>query len=1484
MNSRGIVNKNYIIGFFITFGMVIAILIYFLRYQHEQIKERGYEELKNLSNLKLESLMNYINEEKFRLNQLINSEFFKNKFVELLNGRTDINEVNRFLKDVKSIKHLEDIVIINPEGKILFSFSVPDAYYDTITIKQYKDQTFSEILIDICRIKKSDIVYFFQFPFVEKVGNSEKILGFIRFQFDALNSIIPRIEFFDPGSSKEILLLKQEGNEIIYLSYLKKLPIKPLNLTQDVNEFNCFKFLSKDKDYCKFEGLDYAGTSVLAIVQKVPNTNWLLMTKQNKIEIISAFRIQSITITLLVIVSFLFVGLLFFFINYRYQAKQLIREVELEKSKQSLERELEMISTQVSDAVFILNDKGQIIKTSKSVEKMYGYRFEEIMGKTIDVICLVDEMSQLQERFKIIETSENYIYESKHRKKDGSLIDVEVNARAFKINGDTYLIGSVRDISERKKALEELRKKLETEKFLTEIAAEMININFENFEERTKQVLNKLGDFIKLDRIRVFLKVPDTNLYNCEVEWCRFGIEPFKERLQFINFNEEFPFANNYISKGITYKCSDINLLPQEAIKEKEELQLQGIKSFFWKPLKYKQDVIGVLSFSSATKFKEWNYDDELVINIFTEILINTLHKINFEKKISESEKRYRKLVENSSDVTLIVSRDFKNLYISPSVINVLGYSVQERIGENPLDLIHPDDLQFVIDTLNSLKSIGKKSTIQFRVKHKLGHYIWIEATITNLYDDPLINGLVVNYHDITETKEAYLKLQESEERYRLLAEESGDVLYRLNYSTMRYDYLSPVIKNLTGYTPEEINEMGFSNIIEEISLILDPEKTKEEIVEKRIKGETGEYLADYKIKTKSGETKWVRDHSFPVFNNEGKLIGSIGILSDISELKKREEEIKKRERYLEVLVDIQKSLIFLQDLKEFYNYMLPKLGQLNDLSRCYVFENSIDENGRLLMSQVAEWCAPNVTPQIDNPDLQNLPYDELGFDLAGELINNGYWAALTKNVAEPTKSILEAQEIKSILLIPIISQDEFFGYIGFDDCYREKEWDKVEIEILKSAANSISLAIDSMRIRDEIIKREKYLETLVSIQQSLIYFEDLRELYNNIISKLGQVSEASRCYIFENFKDENGKIYMTQIAEWCAEGITPQINNPELKMLPYDELGLDLMNEMLEKGYWAKHVKNLPEPSKTILSSQHIISILLIPIMVQNEFYGYIGLDECTREREWTNTEIDILKIAAASISLAIESKRKQDEIIHAKDELIEANRLKAGFLSILSHEIRTPLNIIMGYHEVLEERFYNPSDPELQAWFRAIKNNSLRLLNTINQLIEISKLNAGALKVNLQKLNLNKYILDICNSFKVKADEKKLNLSCLLPEKEIYVLADDYCLHGILENLVMNSVKYSEKGTIEISVREEKDYVEVKIKDEGIGIDEKYLKHLFQPFSQEDVSYKRRFEGTGLGLAITKRYVELINGDIKVESRKGFGTTIYVKLRKAL
>lgn len=1299
------INKRFLIGFLTTFVLVVILISFYLQHEYQKVKESKFEDLKNLSSIKLEALLNYINEEKYKLNQLINSEFFKTNFSEFLSAKKSINEINKFLFDVKSLKHLEDIVFINPEGKILFSFNVLDNIIDTITTNLFSEVTPSKVLIDIYKIRKSDIVYIFQFPFYENTKSGEKLLGFIRFQFDALNTLIPRIEFIDPGSSKEILLLKYEGNKLIFLSYLKGMPIKPLNLSQELNEFDCFKKKLDENSICNFEGLDYAGNPVLAVVHKIPNTNWLLMTKQNKSEINDSYRNQVIPVTIFILGSFLLVGFSYLIIHNTYQKIQFKKELELKKSKHSLEKELEMISTQISDAVFVLNSKGEIIKASKSVEKMYGYKVEEILGKTVDIICMNDEASQLQESFKIIQQSENYIYESTHRKKDGSFIDVEVNSRSFKINGDSFIVGSVRDITERKRTLEEIQRKLEVEKFLTEIASEMINLNLENYEENFLSILNRLGGILKVDRIRFFLKQPQTNLFDCKFEWCSLGIPTYKERLQYMNLSEEFPFFYKIINKGLSFKCSDIQMLPEEAKNEKEELLFQGIKSIFWKPLKFKEETFGVISFSSTSTFKKWTNEDEVIINIFSEISINTLNKIEFERKISESEKRFKKLVENSSDVTLIVSKDFKNLYVSPAVVNILGYSAQERLNQNPLDLVHPDDVQLVLSAVNSLEATNQKVTIQFRVKHKLGHYIWIEATITNLLDEPLINGYLVNYHDITEKREAYLKLQESEERYRLLAEESGDVLYKLNYSTMKYDYISPVIKELTGYTPEEINEIGFRNIIDEIYLFLHPDRNVQDIKDLRVKGLTGEYLADYKIRKKDGTLKWVRDHSFPVYNQEGKLYGSIGILTDITEIKKREEEIKKRELYLETLVDIQKSLIFLHDLREFYNFMLPKLGRLCDVSRCYVFENSRDESGKLLMSQIAEWCAEGITPQIDNPQLHNLPYDELGFDLMGILVNNGYWEAIVKNLAEPTKSILESQNIMSILLIPIMIQDEFFGYIGFDDCLKERTWSQMEIEILKSAA---------------------------------------------------------------------------------------------------------------------------------------------------------------------------------ASISLAIESKRKQEEVIKAKDELIEANRLRAGFLSILSHEIRTPLNLIMGYNEVLQERFYNPDDSELQLYFNSIKNNSLRLLNTINQLIEISKLNAGMFSVQMKNLDLKKYIIEACNNMKIKADEKKLKLNCILPEEDLIVEADDYCLHGILENLIMNAIKYSKQGEIKISANAKQNWAEIKIKDEGEGISEEYLKHIYKPFSQEDVSYKRRYEGAGLGLAITKKYVELIGGDITIESKKGVGTTVYVKLRR--
>jgi PAS domain S-box-containing protein len=1300
----------YIIIYLVISLLIIGLITDYLIMDYYTVKEEKIKELKNISTVKANEISTFINEQEYKLWELVNAEFFNEKIAALFQNKLKSDDIFKFLNQVKLIKSLEDIIFINPEGKILFSFHILPYDIDSLTLKVFSDRDSPKVFIDLFKEKTTGILYAYQYPVYAILNSNKKLLGFIRFQYDAMNTIIPRIEYLEPQSTREILLVKKEDNYIIYLSFLRKVRIQPFSLTENIENNQCWINLPENENLCIYDGLDYAGVPVIAVLQKIPKTNLLLITKENKAEIFQGFRSRSFIIIITLILSLLSFGGFFLFIIYRINKKraqeELERELEREQQRQALQKEFEIVFSQINDVIFILNSKGEIVKANKAVKKLYGYEPEELIGKTIDCVCVVDEMNELFERFKKIEESEFYIYESKHRKKDGSLFDVEVNAKAYYIGKLKFLVGSVRDITERKKSLIELQRKLENEKLLTELASEMIHLNNQNFDDELEKIIRNLGTHLKVDRIRIFLKDQVTGFYNCVFEWCRMGLESYRDRLQFLNLSEEFPFLYNIISTGKLFKCKDIQLLPTEAGKEKTELTKQGIKSILWEPLYFKGELKGFLSFSCVDQLKEWTNEDDTLINIFSEILLNALQRIEFEKEILESEQKFRKLVENSSDVTLIVTKDFKNKYVSYATVNVLGYSVDERVGQNPLEIIHPDDLELVKQTLDSLKKIGDKKTIQFRAKHKLGHWIWIEATITNLIDDPVINGYVVNYHDITPTLEAYQKLQESEERYRILAEESGDVLYKLNYSTMKYEYISPVIVNLTGYTPEEINKIGFSQIIEEIYLILNPEKSKDELIVDRVKGVTGEYLADYLLRTKKGELKWVRDHSFPFYDKDGKLAGSIGILTDITEIKKKEEEILKREKFLEALVQIQKSLIFLNDLKGFYNYLVEKLGKLSDVSRCYVFENSLSEDGKLLMSQVAEWCAEGITPQIDNPELQNLPYDALGFDFMSEFKEKGYWAAIVREVPEPTKSILSAQDIKSILLIPIVIQDDFYGYIGFDDC---------------------------------------------------------------------------------------------------------------------------------------------------------------------------------EKEREWSQMEIDFLSSASASIALAIESLKQKQEIIRARDEALEANRLRSGFLSIISHEIRTPLNSILGYTEVLKDLFYDPANPDLQKYFETIERGGKRLLNTINQLIEMSKLEAGLLKTNIQNLDLKKYIKDTVDMLKVLADEKNLELVVDLPESNLIVEADDYCLHGILENLISNAIKYSNQGKILIKASDKKDFIEMMVKDEGIGIAEEYLKHLFKPFSQEDVSYKRKFEGTGLGLAITKGYVELIGGEIKVESKKGVGSTFTVKFRKA-
>lgn len=242
-------------------------------------------------------------------------------------------------------------------------------------------------------------------------------------------------------------------------------------------------------------------------------------------------------------------------------------------------------------------------------------------------------------------------------------------------------------------------------------------------------------------------------------------------------------------------------------------------------------------------------------------------------------------------------------------------------------------------------------------------------------------------------------------------------------------------------------------------------------------------------------------------------------------------------------------------------------------------------------------------------------------------------------------------------------------------------------------------------------------------------------------------------------------------------------------------------------------------------------------------------------------------------------ERQQWEESIVKAKEKAEESAQFKSWFISAISHEIRTPLNVMLGYSNIIKENLLNVS-PDLynSQYFRNIEKAGKRLLNTITQILDISKIEAGQFPLEFEPISLNFAVKSVYEMVKVMAVEKGLKFTYSLPSEEIVVLADEYCLNGLITNLVSNAIKYSDSGEIKVIVKKNST-AQLIVEDQGIGMSEEYLTHLYETFKQEE-TIKRRYEGAGLGLALSKKYVEMLKGKIEIESIKHTGTKITVLL----
>jgi len=235
---------------------------------------------------------------------------------------------------------------------------------------------------------------------------------------------------------------------------------------------------------------------------------------------------------------------------------------------------------------------------------------------------------------------------------------------------------------------------------------------------------------------------------------------------------------------------------------------------------------------------------------------------------------------------------------------------------------------------------------------------------------------------------------------------------------------------------------------------------------------------------------------------------------------------------------------------------------------------------------------------------------------------------------------------------------------------------------------------------------------------------------------------------------------------------------------------------------------------------------------------------------------------------------QERTSELISAKERAEAADRLKSAFLATMSHELRTPLNSIIGFTGILLQGLVGPLNDEQKKQLNMVKTSANHLLSLINDVLDISKIEAGQLQVEHEPFDLPKSIRKIEHTVRPLAEKKHLTLNVIISPDIGIIKSDMRRVEQILLNLLSNAIKFTEEGGITLMCTMQNETVKINVEDTGIGIKTEDIDKIFRPFLQIDSGITRKYEGTGLGLSICKKLVRLLGGDIRVQSEYGKGS----------
>ncbi|MDI6853761.1 MAG: PAS domain S-box protein [Deltaproteobacteria bacterium] len=791
------------------------------------------------------------------------------------------------------------------------------------------------------------------------------------------------------------------------------------------------------------------------------------------------------------------------------------------------------------------------------------------------------------------------------------------------------------------------------------------------------------------------------------------------------------------------------------------------------------------------------------------------------EEALKEGEERYRLLVEQIPAVVFKGYADWSIDCFDSKIEELTGYSLEDFNSRRIrwCDLILPEDLPRVKKAFGDALKTDSSYVREYRIRKKSGDLAWVQAR-GRIFSDAAgrvayVSGVVF---DVTEQKMAEEALRQSEGRYRLLVEQIPAVVFK-GYTDWSIDCFDRKIEELTGYSREDFNSrrVRWSDLIppEELDYVkqnfLNALKTNLS------------YVREHRIRKKTGEFAWVQCRGQIFLDAQGRVDYVSGVVFDITEHKRAEEAIRKSEARYRLLADNVSDIIWIMSLDQSLLYVSPSVERLL---------------GYTPKETMALKLEDLMTPSSREDALKTLA-EALGPDGRGK--DPGVIYTKEVELAKKDGSTVWA-EIKASFL-------------------RDSQGNPTRILGVTRDISERKAAEKALR------RREAVLEAMRFAAEKFLEEPSWEANIQEILARLGQAIEASRVYIFENHRDPDGDLLSSQRYEWVADQVAPQIDNPDLQNFSWQESGFGRWEKTLGQGQMIfGHVHDFPPPEEEFLAAQDIKSIAVVPIFVDHQWWGFLGFDECLREREWSVVELEALKAAASTLGTAVQHdqanqalKNSQEKLRHLSSELLVAQEAERKRIANELHdELGHALLTIKLHLQSLKRNLY----PEQSGLKKEIKP----MLQYIDQVIgNVRRLYLDLIPGDLEYSGLTGSIRNLIEEF--ASHDKKVRWALKLQNvDDLFPLPVQTAIFRIFQEALTNIGKHAKPTRIAVAINRNEQEISCLIEDNGKG---------FQ--MDEILSVKGK---KSLGLVAMEERVKMMGGVFEIWSQKGRGTRISFKV----